>query len=209
VVFVSHNMAAISHLCSRVLLLKLGQVESITDPESAIQMYLRNLPNEHDSSIAIRTDREGNGRLRFLDLHTQDQAGESIIAAASGQPVSLVIEYCTSGAAKLRNVSVSAIFLDAFGQRLFTVGTGQLGCDFDEVPSEGSFICTIPKLLLVEGRYQIDLWASVNGETADYIQKASVLDVISTGIHAAGIRLIRRKHGFFIIPHYWSHKSSL
>jgi lipopolysaccharide transport system ATP-binding protein len=209
VVFVSHNMAAISHLCSRVFLLKFGQVESITDPESAIQMYLRSLPAQSDYSIAIRTDRDGNGRLRFSNLYIQDESGENIVSAVSAQPVRLVIEYRAFGAIKFSNVEVCVIFLDNFGQRLFVVGTDISGNSFNDISSGGYFICTIPQLLLVGGHYQIDLWASVDGVISDYVQHASVLEVESTGKYGLHIRLVRRKHGFFIMPHYWSYTSSL
>jgi lipopolysaccharide transport system ATP-binding protein len=209
VLFVSHNMAAISNLCSRTILLEGGRVKTIADTDTVIHTYLSSFSARSDSPLEIRADREGNGRLRFSDLHIQNQWEEDIVVGLSGQPVRLAIEYQAFGPTELRDVSVSADFLDTFGQRLFTAGTSIAGGDFERIPSEGCFICTIPQLLLIEGQYRIDLWASVNGKVADYIQHAASFEVESADVLGTSTRLVRRKHGLFFVPHSWTVSCSL
>src|SRR6185436_18853069 len=65
VLFVSHQMAAIQNLCSRVVLLKNGRVSAQGDADSVIQQYLSEgktqaLPLEQ------RSDRQGSGAIRFV-----------------------------------------------------------------------------------------------------------------------------------------------
>lgn len=209
VLFVSHNMAAVSHLCSRSILLEHGQIKSMADTESVIQAYVQGLDAHIHSPIGTRTDREGSGRLRFSDLQFQSHRGENIAAALSGQPVRLVIKYRAPSPTRLQNVQITAHFLDMSGQRLFAVGTNLSGYHFEQVPSEGCFVCLIPRLLLVEDLYRIDLWASVNGEVADYVQHAASLTVVSKNTMGSAAKLTKRKHGTFVMPHTWELNSSL
>lgn len=209
VLFVSHNMAVVSNLCPQAILLSGGQVGLIDDTKTVIHKYLSNLNTQAHLSLDIRTDREGNGRLRFTGLRIRNQDGEEISTGVSGQPVCLILEYSAPVSSRLQNVSVSVDFLDMFGQRLFTVGTSVSGGDFEQVPSKGCFICKVPQLLLTEDQYRIDLWASVDGDVADYIQHVATFGVVSTNITGTNAKLIRHKHGSFVMPHSWTSSGAL
>ncbi|MFW5682906.1 MAG: ABC transporter ATP-binding protein, partial [Phycisphaeraceae bacterium] len=74
VLFVSHNMAAISQLCQQVLLLRDGQTQLISKPEEAIARYLPT-PSETHIALQRRTDRCGNGTARFDSLSIRGAHG--------------------------------------------------------------------------------------------------------------------------------------
>ena len=70
VIFVSHNLAAISQLCPRTLVLSEGAVQVIDDTPEAEQLYLSLLSKRDDTSIAILeeielTDRDGRAKAVF------------------------------------------------------------------------------------------------------------------------------------------------
>ena len=203
VVFVSHNMAAVSNLCSRTVLLKGGKIELAENTKSVIRAYTNSFESEKNIPLDIRKDRQGNGRLRFTSVFIQNSMGDNISIAISGQPMHLLIGYRILNLAKFQNIYLSANISNMLDQRLFTVGTIIFEEDAKQLSSEGFFICTIPKLLLSEGRHSIDLHAAVNRETADHIKHAAFFDVMSSDL------LGKTKHGFFVMPHSWSWSSTL
>jgi lipopolysaccharide transport system ATP-binding protein len=197
VIFVSHTMTAVANLCSQAILIRQGQIQASGETRSVIHTYLRSLRTQIATPLDDRTDRGGSGQLRFSRLRILDQQQRDITTVLAEEPLQLTIEFSTSAPTTLHNVLVSATFFDVLGQLLFTVGTNVLWDNVKSHPSKGRFICHIPQLLLTEGQYRIDLWSSVNGEPADYIQEAAILEVVSVNM------LGRRKHGFFLMPHSW------
>ena len=63
VLFVSHNMAIIQALCSRVIVLDSGRIiaDDATDP--AISAYLKTLGQTNSTNVLDRTDRSGRGAI--------------------------------------------------------------------------------------------------------------------------------------------------
>lgn len=88
IVFVSHNMALVSALCTRAMVLHQGQVHvPLTSVADAISSY-NALTREHgDGDLSRRNDRQGLGDVRFDELMigaTPDSVDPSIM---SGQPL--------------------------------------------------------------------------------------------------------------------------
>lgn len=205
IIFVSHQMAAVSNLCNRAILLQDGQIKMMGDTESVVKRYLVNVGEQSDLPLHVRTDRVGSGRLRFSELRIEDFNGNATRTILSGEGIKLILKYnsCIENDDELQNVSVAALFLDRGGNKIFTVGSFISGGDFEKAPSCGSFVCEIPKFLLVEEEYHIHVWASVNGEEADYVENALTVNVASRNILGTSFTLLKRKHGTFVMPHSW------
>jgi lipopolysaccharide transport system ATP-binding protein len=78
VLFVSHNMASIQHLCGRAVLLKGGQVVEDGSPSNVVKSYLSELSEAQNSgSASIREwqDRSTNGQARIVDFEIVDETG--------------------------------------------------------------------------------------------------------------------------------------
>lgn len=69
VLFVSHNMAAIQSLCDRCILLNNGHIESDNTTDIVIQKYVAMFKTCCLSPLKDRTDRRGNGKLRFSNVY--------------------------------------------------------------------------------------------------------------------------------------------
>jgi lipopolysaccharide transport system ATP-binding protein len=204
VLFVSHNLTAISNLCGEAVLMEKGQISLLGNVESVIQSYFGKLAGQSKFPLDVRTDRQGDGKMRFLSLHFEDEDQNETRIAFPGQLFRLNIQYRASGSRELNNVSVSADFHSASGERILTVATYISGNDFEKLPLEGKLVCVIPQLFLIEGRYHIDLWVSVKGVCADYVQNAGVFDVAPLTFRGGNIQLRGSKHGFFLMPHRWT-----
>ena len=71
IVFVSHNMAAIQNLCTSAYLLTDGHVSASGPVDEVIARYLQDVSSVEYKPMSERSDRQGNGKLRFEDLEIQ------------------------------------------------------------------------------------------------------------------------------------------
>src|SRR4030095_12665196 len=86
ILFVSHYMPAIESLCTHAHRLDGGRlVQSGTTPE-VVDAYLSSVPTADNTSIRLRKDRRGSGKLRFTGLD---------VAGADGSPASVI--QCSQG----------------------------------------------------------------------------------------------------------------
>ena len=75
VLFVSHNMAAVESLCESTLLLRAGELIEYGSTHSVIESYLRLQEHLETVDLSLRTDRTGNGQIRFTGVKFQDENG--------------------------------------------------------------------------------------------------------------------------------------
>lgn len=202
VLFVSHNMAAVSNLCSRACLLHHGKLITTGPVGSAIEEYMahRTPPS---TSLRERKDRTGDGRMRFTQFQIQDGTGAPVANVASGQDVGILLAYEGSDDRQLRNVSVTIGFYGVFGQFWVFCGNEMTGTRFESLPPQGRLLCSIPRLPLAPGRYDLNLHCEVNGIQADWLRQACQLDVTEGDFFGTG-RLPPPGHGGVLVPHSWS-----
>ena len=84
VIFVSHNMATIRHLCGRAILLKSGQIAADASPSTVIKSYLS---EAHETSrVCLRDwhDRETTGEGRIVFFEILDALGQPVTSVPVG-----------------------------------------------------------------------------------------------------------------------------
>ena len=80
VLFVSHNLAAIENLCSRVILLENGRITADDSPNQVIQKYTKSISQTiAEISLADRTDRTGGDIFRFTKVEFLDTKTTALI----------------------------------------------------------------------------------------------------------------------------------
>ena len=89
VLFVSHNMASISQLCSRCIVLNDGSVSYAGKTEDAISYYLSNERLLVNNDLLAIENRSGSGQVRFKEFFIEDKKGRRIESVLSGDRVSL------------------------------------------------------------------------------------------------------------------------
>lgn len=76
ILFVSHNMASIQHLCSRAMLLKGGQIAGDGSPREVVSLYFSEVGRTSSIDLRDWQDRRTNGQARIVQLDITDQAGK-------------------------------------------------------------------------------------------------------------------------------------
>jgi lipopolysaccharide transport system ATP-binding protein len=178
VLFVSHNLAAVNQLCSRAVYLKAGGIAADGKPDSIIGDYLNDVSRENTSlSFEQRTNRSGDGRIRFTGLDFENARGERTTFFRSGEDCSIALHYrCPDGNGK-RNVIVSVGIRDHLGVCLIHHRTNFTNENFDEVAPTGTFVCQIPDLPLSPGDYSVAAFVGINEVMCDLVEDAAFFSV--------------------------------
>ncbi|MFQ5578414.1 MAG: ABC transporter ATP-binding protein, partial [Anaerolineae bacterium] len=177
VLFVSHNMGAVQTLCRRGIFLHNSSVHIDSSAAEAVRTYLKMLEQAAPRNLAERTDRRGKGQVRLAMVEIFD---------ANGLPSTNLI---TGGQAQFRfhlnkmqldvsNINVDFTIYDDSGQSIVYFSSAVSGSEDLYDPTIGSkAVCEIDELLLVPGRYRINVALYGNGEMQDHVEGVTFFDV--------------------------------
>lgn len=204
VIFVSHNMGAIQNLCTRAILLENGGVRVDGDVNSVVQEYLISSSEEGEwhTEIAERTDRQGNGALRFTGFQLRALNGDAIDAVVAGEAFEFVLHY-QKHTPQIQTAAIYIWLRDAFTKGLLRFGTDLTSQNFEHLPDQGQIICRVPRFPFRSGQYYIDLGANIDGVKADRVHRAVTLDVIGGDFYGSGKIPLHPNDGDMLCEHSW------
>ena len=200
VLFVSHNIAAISALCRRVILLELGRVSVDGPARAVITSYLGALETTRSGPLSTRRDRSGSGVLVFEDIRIRSSVPGGVFR--TGEDLEIELAYRSAAPGPCRKVHVAIGVHGPLDEPLFHLATNTSGSDFECVPARGAFVCRVPGVRLAPGRYLLNVFATVNGEVADWVQNAGAIEVEPADVFGSG-RLPPPDQGAFVLGHEW------
>ncbi len=203
VLFVSHNMAAISSLCTCAMLLDSGRLKVSGTPQSVIEEYLAKTRNDAGVPLSERKDRTGDGRVRFTNVSVLNNRGEVVESVVSGQDISISLDYEISSSEKLDNAIVQIKFAGGLGQPLFACLSRTSSRESLALVPGARLYCNIPRLPLAPGLYTYTIWCSVAGRLEDLVSAAGMLSVADGDYFGTG-NLPARTVGDFLVAHTWS-----
>lgn len=198
VLFVSHNMGLMQQLCRRGLLLQDGRLVADTSMAKAGDIYLRTVEAASSQPLDERADRTGRGLVRLLAVDILDENGGRN-GLQTGRPARFVFH--VSGTMP----ALSCVFtlFDQLGQRVTLFKSDAPSPDDRYDPLIGhQFVCTVDQLLLVAGRYRMDVLLRGGGERQDHVRAAAVFDV-QEGLLAG--RVVQPLQQISVVmPHRWT-----
>jgi len=181
VVLVSHNMAAINALSTRVVMLNEGGIvfDGPTS-EATARYYAESLEGAESGTSLLDFKREGNGKARFSTLSVQplSSAGARVEAAYSGCDLCIETEVvCQSDIA---DCNLAIVIYETNGFRVVDANTAQKG-EFVSLKAgqkaRARFL--LRDVLLRPGKYLIGLWLGRHTmETVDHVEHAVTLDIV-------------------------------
>lgn len=169
VLFVSHDMGAVAKLCDKVMLLDGGQVESISEPQQAIDRYLQLVSNWRDDPAGVfngpLTDVlrfeeltiNGNNNTKPRIIHPQEPIKLHVTASAD----QMIPNYRTT----------FSIFRD--GVRLLTQHDTPIPTDLPAGKFQAQ--TEVPAYLLRPGRYTVSIGGHREG-MPEYIWGTDLMD---------------------------------
>lgn len=205
VLFVSHNMSAVTSICQRGILLESGKISFSGSVRDTVSLYLDQFEKTSQRGIQLsqRKDRTGTGEVKLTNFYLENEAGEKIVQIRNGQTVRFVFDYVTKSNQEVENVGFQIVVLTQSGELLFQLGTRFTGQRFKKIPPKGRFICEIRKFPLVPGHYRVDAYLEVRDSPSDYIEWLTLLDVIDGDFYQSGY-CVYEKESKFLVAGSWS-----
>ncbi|HRD40519.1 MAG TPA: ABC transporter ATP-binding protein [Bacteroidia bacterium] len=201
ILFVSHNMAAVQNICDKSIYLKNGQLVDYGKTEDILPLYMRSSQATRLADLGNRPDRMGNGAIRFKSINIKDQSGTVVASAQCGSPLTIELEIDANPSFDLSYVRFSIGIDDDFGQRITHLSNDVTEQIFEKVKQGRSVVSfQIPELPLKRGDYTLTLFCAVNGDVADWIQEAAVINVEAGDFFKTG-KLPEESQGNFYMKH--------
>jgi len=187
IIFVSHNMAAIQHLCKRAILLENGKVKLDSVPDHAISQYFESV-----SSSAAATDLVGLQRkhgyvplIRRIEL--MNSKGEPVTSVLAGDELVVHIHFAQSD--DLKDPYFGIIFETLVGVKVFWVQTKLQKGSLPNLVTAGVIECRIPRLPLVTGTYYLTVGCGAQTNQLDHVERACELKVMDADVFGTGRKL--------------------
>ena len=204
VVLVSHNMAAINALSTRVIMMKDGGIVfNGPTAEATGRYYSESLDMAESGTKLLDRKREGSGEARFsaISIVPMSPAGELLEVAYPGCDLSVELEI--ESKSRIADVNIAVIFYDMNGVRVIDTNIGQKGKFVSmEAGRKARANFLLHDVLLRPGKYFVGIWIGrhVDGGTIDHIEHAVTMDVMETedttmnSIVYPGVYLCRFEH---------------
>jgi lipopolysaccharide transport system ATP-binding protein len=183
VLFVSHNMSAVTALCSRGLYLERGALKASGPMEGIAEQYLRDALPANGTSGFHRGPTRGSGQIIFTDAAVGSENVKGTVACGDGTRIWFKYE--------AEKTDLPAHFLvnifDRQQGRVLSLDS-KTASNLPEIfPKHGELTLDIPSdFSLTPGRYSLELCAFVNGEVTDHIPGALEFEVQDADFYGNG-----------------------
>ncbi len=205
ILFVSHNMAAIISLCSRVAYIDTGNFVAVGNPNDIVQSYVAHSSNNNSLNLLDRTDRIGSGLALVKFLSITGENGMELDNIISGQDVTVRIGYEIPSGIVIESGVCFLVFKTQLGQPLFTCST-RLFNEYVRLSPRGSLKCKIPRFPLNQGDYFVDVYlkrGSDSRDILDSLQEAIRIHVVGGDFFGTG-RVANVESSPALVQHTWS-----
>ena len=196
VLFVSHNMNAVKHLCDTAIWLDGGSIRLYGEADEVVDTYLGSVKVEaaNRDAFPVMNDQHGLGfescRVA-LQPRTDDEA------------LDLTINLSVMAQRDWPRVGIGFGLTTDTGVRVTWLGAQVTNHQFDMQPGENQFSITCPRInrLLTAGDYVLSLWMAIPAtQHLVEVEDAAVITVPGIDVYNTGRPLEFRKHGPVILP---------
>ena len=205
VLFVSHNMSVIQHLCSRAILLRSGRIVADGPVNEVIGRLLSDARGGSRICIADWQDRINSGEARILELQMTDGCGNSAIKLGGELKIRISSQFDTV----LKNPTFGVIIHDSTGTAILDIRSVHDGLSLGAASGHVTIEVAIPTLNLYPGRYLLSPWImdSACKRDIDFPRMCATMDVDpASGPH--GDLMLDGNWGKYFVPSSWKSVSA-
>ncbi len=198
VLFVSHNMAAVSSLCDRAYLLDRGRIVRAGPASEVVADYAASIHQVEGIPLADREDREGDGAVRCTSIRFEDADRGSPITCSSRLKISL--GYRSRAPIRFLRCVITLYNADWVG--ILRLDSDSVGGLPDLLPAEGEVTCVTEPIEVTPGRCHVSVGLYRAGSLADHVEQAGSFEVKPDDFYGTG-RLPNRRV-LVLRRHRWS-----
>jgi lipopolysaccharide transport system ATP-binding protein len=204
ILFVSHNMATVMHLCNKVAVLEKGKLAFLGDTLTGIGYYNQNCSGSTGGGVDLTNHpRRRPGCKPVLgSVSLRNSEGRETDQIVCGEAISLELRIHPDSATSQPHFAVGVD--DTLGSRLFTVATYLSDSDTRSTGRSTHAVCRVDQLPLTPGRYALTLNAGPrNAVWTDVIDQALWFDVVPADFYGNG-KQPNPDWGRFLVRSKWS-----
>ncbi len=186
VLFVSHNLSAVSSLCNRVVVLDSGRAVFEGPTQQGVDRYT--MAGATNASVDLRDEKDRHGRGesgRCWRISLRDSSGRPSDHFPMGDPVNVEIEIGCHR--RLFPAEVGFSVENSLGTPIHYFVSAWEGLELDLQPGRHIFQVRIPKLLVFPGTYALSVWLKRQGAPVDdEVDSAISLTVVGADVTGYG-----------------------
>jgi lipopolysaccharide transport system ATP-binding protein len=185
VLFVSHNMAAVSNLCSKAIYMQDGQIVKTGDCDDVVEYYLSSVAGLASTQLSDRTDRSGAGEIKITDIELLNANEEKVDHPQTGRDLVIRMHYSSSTDKEFKKARVNALIVKEETPFLH-LGTELVDKRQLNLSGNGYLDFIIPRLPLTLGTYHISTFLEVGKDIQDSVRNAAEMQVIDGDYYGTG-----------------------
>lgn len=203
VLFVSHNLAALQHLCPCALLLNNGRLVKAGFTERVLEQYVS--PSDDKQMHTITDLRKHRNRLQnaiafFTEIEVTVN-GVQCITPRMGEGLEFRLRY--ESPRPLSGLGIGITINDRHNQRLVAFSADQQAPEsLVDAPRKGVVHCRIPSLILTADVYHITVISADNSGELDRIEDCCSIEVLPSDVFGTG-KPPGREHGVMFLRAEW------
>jgi lipopolysaccharide transport system ATP-binding protein len=200
VLFVSHNLAAISKLCQRTVMLDSGELKMDGRADQVIEAYNSECEQFATSMEVLKNPelRRGDGRVRFIRAEVFNPEESNTISLSKPLTINLVYE----AEQDLPDVKFYIYVLDELGNGIVFCSNHFSGETMPVKAGVGAVQCLIQKNPLSPGKYWINVDIYAAGLQCDYVEKIQTFAVTYGDFYGTGM-IPDPRSGRVVIDYEW------
>jgi lipopolysaccharide transport system ATP-binding protein len=188
VIFVSHNLAAVEHLCSRAIWIDDGRLRADGKPKEVIGSYMSTFSKEGRHSTDLRgiTSRRGSGQICYTQIEflSQDRVSKGVVC--SGDTVIARLHFEANQ--RIENLIFGLEIHTQLGTLVVQMHTYNSGIDIPIIELGAGYMdVEIHDLNLMPGQYTVSLFlANLGYMFHDVLEHCTTLDIEPSSRYGIG-----------------------
>ena len=203
VLFVSHNMDAVTALCTHVIVVAAGRVSERMPPDEGVKQYLA-LANEGADLPLAQKQRVWGGDPRPTPIISglriiTDSGHEKVVETHGRVEFEIELRDCED----LADATCGVAIVNSRGQRVaFFHSHYQSGIRFGGTREPRVLRCKVPSLPLVPASYSVEIVVANEDKPVEKVERADRIDVVFRDVFGTG-KVPNPSQGFVVLPCAW------
>ena len=208
VLFVSHNMAAVSAICEKGCLISEGNLISTGEIKTIVDEYLNCTLSSTSIPIIKRQDRKGNGQVRLTSIEISNSNGGSRIFCDDS--INILLEY--KAEKSFKNMTFAIGIFDLSNVEIYFIDSSSNSLLPTFFPEKGKIKCSLGPINISPGECYVNVAiikgeVQTSGDIVDYIQNAAIFTIEDKKCY--GYQTIPpRSWSMCLVSHQWSSESN-
>jgi lipopolysaccharide transport system ATP-binding protein len=208
ILFVSHNMAAIQSLCSRVILFAKGRLIADGAPEATTRLYLSDAQKSSYFAVDAWPDRVTNGEGRVTELYLKDENGDATTGLPLGGTIrfELVVDFVTP----VVDPTFAIVVHNSLGDPILEFRSTHSALRSGRVVGKVRVGVCVENLWLYPGEYTLSPWVADTAlmSDIDWVKNCATLTVYPAPGPHGDLKLVPG-WGKYWVPSSWDIEPSI